>query len=97
MMEDFQSETDSDYTSYWRDWVRTFLLVLHTHYSLAGGHATLWSMGVGVCGGVVWHILPRPLRHQPPTRPCLRELLPKASLGNDSDALNIARQEDRKS
>jgi hypothetical protein len=21
MMEDFQSETDSDYTSYWRDWV----------------------------------------------------------------------------
>jgi protein-S-isoprenylcysteine O-methyltransferase Ste14 len=22
MMEDFQSETDSDYTSYWRDWVR---------------------------------------------------------------------------
>jgi len=20
-MEDFQSETDSDYTSYWRDWV----------------------------------------------------------------------------
>lgn len=20
---DFQSETDSDYTSYWRDWVRT--------------------------------------------------------------------------
>ncbi len=31
MMEDFQSETDSDYTSYWRDWVRWpfshFLLV----------------------------------------------------------------------
>ena len=22
MMEDFNSETDSDYTSYWRDWVR---------------------------------------------------------------------------
>lgn len=21
MMEDFNSETDSDYTSYWRDWV----------------------------------------------------------------------------
>jgi hypothetical protein len=31
-MDDFNSETDSDYTSYWRDWVsftfllRTFLL-----------------------------------------------------------------------
>lgn len=24
-MEDFQSETDSDYTSYWRDWVCLFL------------------------------------------------------------------------
>lgn len=24
MMEDFNSETDSDYTSYWRDWVRLF-------------------------------------------------------------------------
>ena len=24
-MEDFVSESDSDYTSYWRDWVRTFL------------------------------------------------------------------------
>lgn len=22
-MDDFNSETDSDYTSYWRDWVRT--------------------------------------------------------------------------
>ncbi len=22
MMDDFNSETDSDYTSYWRDWVR---------------------------------------------------------------------------
>lgn len=26
-MEDFNSETDSDYTSYWRDWV-SFCLVL---------------------------------------------------------------------
>ena len=25
-MEDFNSETDSDYTSYWRDWVGAFLL-----------------------------------------------------------------------
>jgi hypothetical protein len=23
-MDDFNSETDSDYTSYWRDWVGTF-------------------------------------------------------------------------
>lgn len=29
MMEDFNSETDSDYTSYWRDWVSwLFLLVI---------------------------------------------------------------------
>jgi casein kinase II subunit beta len=27
MMEDFNSETDSDYTSYWRDWV-SFLHLL---------------------------------------------------------------------
>ena len=25
-MEDFNSETDSDYTSYWRDWVRGYCL-----------------------------------------------------------------------
>lgn len=25
-MDDFNSETDSDYTSYWRDWVSAFLL-----------------------------------------------------------------------
>lgn len=24
-MEDFNSETDSDYTSYWRDWVSLFV------------------------------------------------------------------------
>lgn len=24
MMDEFNSETDSDYTSYWRDWVRLF-------------------------------------------------------------------------
>ncbi len=32
MMEEFASETDSEYTSYWRDWVGTevsFLLVLY--------------------------------------------------------------------
>lgn len=25
MMDDFNTETDSDYTSYWRDWVSGFL------------------------------------------------------------------------
>lgn len=28
MMEDFNSETDSDYTSYWRDWVGAFSVEL---------------------------------------------------------------------
>lgn len=28
MMEDFNSETDSDYTSYWRDWVSGLLFPL---------------------------------------------------------------------
>jgi hypothetical protein len=28
-MDDFNSETDSDYTSYWRDWVGTLLLRAH--------------------------------------------------------------------
>lgn len=32
MMEDFQSETDSDYTSYWRDWVRTDLAFLSSYH-----------------------------------------------------------------
>ena len=27
MMDDFNSETDSDYTSYWRDWVSLFFLL----------------------------------------------------------------------
>jgi hypothetical protein len=30
-MEDFQSETDSDYTSYWRDWVSSRIFL---HWSL---------------------------------------------------------------
>jgi len=45
MMEDFNSETDSDYTSYWRDWVgaqfhalvgtsTTLLSYLHLSYCL---------------------------------------------------------------
>ena len=28
-MDDFNSETDSDYTSYWRDWVRATFLLLY--------------------------------------------------------------------
>lgn len=27
-MEDFNSETDSDYTSYWRDWVCAFFFLV---------------------------------------------------------------------
>jgi hypothetical protein len=30
-MDDFNSETDSDYTSYWRDWVGTSLLHTYIH------------------------------------------------------------------
>ena len=36
-MEDFNSETDSDYTSYWRDWV-----------SLSGFLSTLLGLGVSI-------------------------------------------------
>jgi hypothetical protein len=28
MMDDFNTETDSDYTSYWRDWVSTTFCLL---------------------------------------------------------------------
>lgn len=28
MMDDFNTETDSDYTSYWRDWVSGFLFIV---------------------------------------------------------------------
>jgi hypothetical protein len=35
-MEDFQSETDSDYTSYWRDWVSVSSFPsLEPHFQLA--------------------------------------------------------------
>lgn len=30
-MEDFNSETDSDYTSYWRDWVGLTFTITHPH------------------------------------------------------------------
>ena len=33
-MEDFNSETDSDYTSYWRDWVSQILLFFRSPSSL---------------------------------------------------------------
>ena len=34
-MDDFASDTDSDYTSYWRDWVSAFD-VLHLHDGTLG-------------------------------------------------------------
>jgi len=34
IMEEFPSETDSDYTSYWRDWVSGFHKALHPGYAL---------------------------------------------------------------
>ena len=33
-MEDFNSESDSDYTSYWRDWVGQLFDVMSTHAEL---------------------------------------------------------------
>ena len=30
MMEEFASESDSDYTSYWRDWVSLYVPLLFT-------------------------------------------------------------------
>ena len=39
MMEDFNSETDSDYTSYWRDWVSNLALLFHPFLRLIrNGH-----------------------------------------------------------
>ena len=47
-MDDFASETDSDYTSYWRDWVSPFQffqyviqIVLSVFYSLSLGYHAL--------------------------------------------------------
>jgi hypothetical protein len=40
-MDDFNSETDSDYTSYWRDWVGTSLS--HVHMSLRPIPTPPWS------------------------------------------------------
>lgn len=37
MMDDFNSETDSEYTSYWRDWVGAYFLLYD-----------LFSFGVGI-------------------------------------------------
>lgn len=36
-MEDFNSESDSDYTSYWRDWVSRGFLLEREHYSVTFG------------------------------------------------------------
>lgn len=37
MMETFNSETDSDYTSYWKDWVsHAFLHLLRVLYAACG-------------------------------------------------------------
>jgi hypothetical protein len=40
-MEDFNSETDSDYTSYWRDWVSgiSFIMVLRLGVDHIAGSA----------------------------------------------------------
>lgn len=49
-MEDFNSETDSDYTSYWRDWVSTTLFSMYNFvhftslfFTLTDLHVTLSS------------------------------------------------------
>lgn len=58
-MDDFNSETDSDYTSYWRDWVR-FLNFSKIHSLLAWrdveaqdlkgtGHAYIWNLHAREC------------------------------------------------
>lgn len=58
MMDDFNSETDSDYTSYWRDWVSDLHIllgpssVIYRHAaicgieSLTGGPAFLFTLSV---------------------------------------------------
>lgn len=45
-MEDFASDTDSDYTSYWRDWVSLGL----SSFGFTGGCGRFWRVG-GVAGG----------------------------------------------
>lgn len=47
MMEDFNSETDSDYTSYWRDWVSGLLLPLPVWAPRAAE-----SIGVSIAFGI---------------------------------------------
>jgi hypothetical protein len=55
MMDDFQSETDSDYTSYWRDWVSLALhpcglvFVLRVHVV---GLCVFWKTGAITRGSV---------------------------------------------
>jgi hypothetical protein len=65
-MDDFASDTDSDYTSYWRDWVSALRFSLFTfHLSLfnfacllVGGfwRGVLLGLVVGeACAGVCWN------------------------------------------
>lgn len=51
-MEDFNSETDSDYTSYWRDWVSfSFLLCFCFVLPFCVGHGGVWLHGAFLgCG-----------------------------------------------
>lgn len=52
-MDNFASETDSDYTSYWRDWVSSFFVVLlllfPVHHSRKRSHITLKRITPAAC------------------------------------------------
>lgn len=52
-MDNFASETDSDYTSYWRDWVSSFFVVLLLlfpfHHSRKRSHITLKRITPAAC------------------------------------------------
>jgi hypothetical protein len=49
-MDDFNTETDSDYTSYWRDWVSqvvAFVISLRPHVRKSFGETLEWVVGTG--------------------------------------------------
>lgn len=48
-MEDFNSETESDYTSYWRDWVSYCVIFLYSSYDFKSPRALCL---VEICGMV---------------------------------------------
>jgi len=58
-MDDFASDTDSDYTSYWRDWVSVFFSccfsrVFGEFRNLVGVLAGVgWSVRLGVYGNAL--------------------------------------------